>query len=111
MSLKRIMVLDGVTAVCRFQDDGAIMEAEGALAPELMARLAKSSQWYRRIVSGNTDVFSLLAQMDGWSPSRGWIVQGTTATVCGMGNTVCIVDQQRGSLNEVMQVLREVARD
>lgn len=110
MSLKRVMVLDGVTAVCRFRDDGAIMEAEGTLAPELMERLAKFAQWYRRIVSGNTDIFALFAQMNGWSPSKGWIVQGATATVCSMGNTVCIVEHGRGSLNEIMRVLREVAR-
>ncbi len=29
MSLRKILVLDGVTAVCRFRDDGAVMEARG----------------------------------------------------------------------------------
>lgn len=111
MSLKRILVLDGVTAVCRFRDDGAVMEAEGVLPPGLIERLAKFAQWYRRMVSGNTDLFSLFSQMRGWSPSQGWIVQGDATTVCGVGNMVCMVDTAHGSLNRIMQVLSEAAHE
>jgi hypothetical protein len=50
MSLRKILVLDGVTAVCRFRDDGVVMEAEGVLPQNLMERLARFAQWYRRMV-------------------------------------------------------------
>ena len=111
MSLKKILVLDGVTAVCRFRDDGVVMEAEGVLSPEHMARLAKFAQWYRRLVSSNTDLLSLFSQMRGWSPSQGWIVQGTTKTVCSVGNTVCLVNNAEGSLNQLMRALGEAAHE
>jgi roadblock/LC7 domain-containing protein len=111
MSLRKILVLDGVTAVCRFRDDGVIMEAEGVLSPDLMQRLAKFAQWYRRMVSGNTDLFSLFSQMRGWSPSQGWIVQGAATTVCSVGNMVCMVDNAQGSLNQIMQALGEAAHE
>ena len=111
MSLRKILVLDGVTAVCRFRDDGAIMEAEGMLPPDLMARLAKFAQWYRRMVSVNTDLLSLFTQMRGWSPSQGWIVQGAAMTVCSAGNMVCMFENAQGSLNDVMQALREAAHE
>lgn len=111
MSLKRILVLDGVTAVCRFRDDGVVMEAEGLLSQDLMVRLAKFAQWYRRMVSGNTDLLSLFSQMRGWSPSQGWIVQGAATTVCGVGNMVCLVDNAQGALNEIMQALGEAAHE
>ncbi|MBT9568753.1 MAG: DUF2173 family protein [Thiobacillus sp.] len=111
MSLRKILVLDGVTAVCRFRDDGVVMEAEGVLSRELMERMAKFSQWYRRMVSGNTDVLSLFSQMRGWSPSQGWIVQGASTTVCSVGNMVCMVDNAQGSLNEIMRALGETAHE
>lgn len=111
MSLRKILVLDGVMAVCRFRDDGVVMEAEGVLSRELMERLAKFAQWYRRMVSGNTDVLSLLSQMPGWSPSQGWVVQGAALTVCGVGNMVCMVDNAQGSLNEIMRALGETAHE
>jgi roadblock/LC7 domain-containing protein len=111
MSLKRILVLDGVVAVCRFRDDGVIMEAEGMLTPELMERLAKFAQWYRRMVSGNIDLLSLFSQMRGWSPSQGWIVQGAAMTVCSAGNTVCLFENAGGSINEIMRALAEAAHE
>jgi roadblock/LC7 domain-containing protein len=111
MSLRKILVLDGVTAVCRFRDDGVIMEADGMLSPDLMQRLAKFAQWYRRLVSSNTDVFSLFSQMRGWSPSQGWIVQGDAMTVCGVGNMVCMVANAQGSLNRIMEALGEAAHE
>jgi roadblock/LC7 domain-containing protein len=111
MTLRKILVLDGVTAVCRFRDDGVLMEAEGMLSQDLMERLAKFAQWYRRMVSSNTDVLSLFSQMRGWSPSQGWIVQGDAMTVCSSGNMVCLFENALGSLNEVMQALTEAAHN
>ena len=111
MTLRKILVLDGVTAVCRFRDDGVLMAAEGLLSQDLMERLAKFAQWYRRMVSSNTDVFSLFSQMRGWSPSQGWIVQGDTMTVCSSGNMVCMFENAQGSLNEIMQALGEAAHE
>ena len=111
MTLRKILVLDGVTAVCRFRDDGVLMAAEGDLSQDLMERLAKFAQWYRRMVSSNTDVFSLFSQMGGWSPSQGWIVQGDTMTVCSAGNMVCMFENAQGSLNEIMQALGEAAHE
>jgi roadblock/LC7 domain-containing protein len=111
MSLKKILVLDGVTAVCRFRDDGVVMEAEGMLSRDLMERLARFAQWYRRMVSGNTDLLSLFSQMRGWSPSQGWIVQGPAMTVCSVGNMVCMFQNAQGSLNEIMQALGEASHE
>ena len=111
MSLKKILVLDGVTAVCRFRDDGVLMEAEGILSQEHMERLAKFAQWYRRMVSSNTDLLSLFSQMRGWSPSQGWIVQGEAMTVCSVGNMVCLVENAQGSLNHLMKALSEAAHE
>lgn len=111
MTLKRILVLDGVLAVCRFRDDGVLMAAEGVLPPEQMERLAKFAQWYRRMVSGNTDLLSLFSQMRGWSPSQGWIVQGASTTVCSAGNLVCMFENAQGSLNEVMGAITDAARE
>jgi len=111
MSLRKVLVLNGVAAVCRFRDDGVIMEAEGTLSQDLMERMAKFAQWYRRLVSGNTDLLSLFSQMSGWSPSRGWIVQGDSMTVCCSGNMVCMFSNAQGSLNEIMRALSEAAHE
>lgn len=111
MSLKKILVLDGVVAVCRFRDDGVIMDAAGVLPQDMLERLAKFAQWYRRMVSGNTDLLSLFSQMRGWSPSQGWVVRGASMTVCSVGNTVCLIDNAQTSLNAIMLALSEAAHE
>ena len=111
MPLKKIRVLNGVVAVCRFRDDGVIMDAAGLLPQDLIERLAHFAQWYRRMVSGNTDLLSLFTQMRGWSPSQGWIVQGEGMTVCSAGNLVCMFENGQGSLNQIMQALGDAAHE
>jgi roadblock/LC7 domain-containing protein len=111
MSLKKLLVLDGVVAVCQFQDDGSIMDAAGMLPQDLIERMAKFAQWYRRMVSGNMDLLSLFSQMSGWSPSQGWIVHGAEITVCSYSNLVCMVQNEQGSLHDIMQALSEASHE
>jgi roadblock/LC7 domain-containing protein len=111
MALRKLLVLDGVIAVCRFQDDGSIMDAAGLLTSDMMDRLTKFAQWYRRMVSGNTDLLSLFSQMRGWAPSQGWIVHGDQMSVCSMGNMVCMVQNDQGSLQVIMKALAEAAHE
>lgn len=109
MSLKRILVLDGVVAVCRFQDDGTILEGGGMMPLEMQVRLAQFAQWHRRMVSGNTDLFSLFSQMRGWTPAKGWIVHGVGLTVCNVANLVAMVDNREAAINEIMAALEDAS--
>lgn len=111
MSLKKMLVLNGVMAVCRFQDDGSIMEAAGVLPADMTERLAKFAMWYRRMVSGNTDLLSLFSQMPGWSPSKGWVVHGAEVSVCSWANMACMVKNAEGSLQDIMKALEEAAHE
>jgi roadblock/LC7 domain-containing protein len=111
MSLKKLLVLDGVIAVCRFQDDGSIMDAAGMLPQDMMERMAKFAQWYRRMVSGNLDLVSLFSQMRGWAPSQGWVVHGEQMTVCSVGNVVCMIQNGQGTLKPLMKALSEAAHE
>lgn len=111
MTLRKLLILDGVVAVCRFQDDGSIMDAAGTLPGDMVERMAKFAQWYRRMISGNTDLLSLFSQMSGWSPSQGWIVHGDKMSVCSMGNLVCLVHHREGSLQAIMEALTEASHE
>lgn len=109
--LKRLLVLDGVVAVCRFQDDGTVVDAVGVISDEMMNKLAHFSHWYRRMISGNSDVFSLFSQMNGWTPARGWIVKGDRMSVCSVANVVAMIENKDASVNEIMRALEEVSHE
>jgi roadblock/LC7 domain-containing protein len=109
--LKRLLVLDGVVAVCRFQDDGTVIDLAGVIPEEMVTNLARFAHWYRRMISSNSDVFSLFSQMNGWTPARGWIVKGAQMSVCGVGNVVAMLENKDASINEVMQALEEASHE
>jgi len=107
--IKRLLAVDGVTVVCRFRDDGRFVEGLGMLDDEQMVRLAKFAHDYKRMVQGNADQLSMFTQVRGWTPPRGWIVRGQANTVCSVGNLVCLVANDEGSLTQVMDELQEAA--
>ena len=108
--IKRLLALDGVSVVCQFRDDGALVEGYGILGEEMMGRLAKFAHDYKRMVQGNTDQFSMFTGLSGWAPPGGWIVRGDRISVCSVGNLVCFIDNAKASLNEVMCDMTEAAR-
>lgn len=110
MTLIAIAELPGVVAVCRFRDDGSLIEATGRLPEARMVHLARFAQWYRRAISGNADLLSLLSRMPGWSPAQGWIVRGASASVCAIGNVVCVFDSEGCPLNDLVRAIDEAAR-
>lgn len=109
--LKRLLVLDGVVAVCRVQDDGAIIDSAGLISDEMMTQMAHFALWYRRMISGNSDVFSLFSQMNGWTPARGWIVKGAAMSVLSVANIVAMVENKDAAFNPIFAALEEAAHE
>ncbi len=108
--IKQLMALDGVMVVCNFRDDGLLVEGYGAYNTEQLTGLAKLAHSYKRMVQGNADQLAIFTQINGWTPPGGWIARGPEMTVCSMRNTVCVVKNSEGALNEVMQGLSEASR-
>ncbi len=109
--LKRLLVLDGVVAVCRVQDDGEIIDSAGMIPDEMMTQMAHFALWYRRMISGNSDVFSLFSQMNGWTPARGWIVKGAQMSVLSVANLVAMIENKEAALNPIFAALEEAAHE
>lgn len=107
--IKRLLALDGVNVVCRFRDDGLLVEGYGRLDEDNMVRLAKFAHDYGRMVQGNADQFSMFTGMIGWAPPRAWFVRGDRVSVCGSGGVVCLVQNDEGSFSDILTELQEVA--
>ena len=61
--IKQLLAVDGVTAVCRFRDDGAFVEGYGLMAPLELEALAHFAHDYKRIVQGNADQLSMFTAL------------------------------------------------
>lgn len=108
--IKRLLALDGVSAVCQFRDDGAFVEGYGLMPDEELQALAHFAHDYKRIVQGNADQLSMFTDIRGWTPPGGWIVRGADRSVCSVANFVCVVDNSESNLDGIMNELGEVAR-
>jgi roadblock/LC7 domain-containing protein len=107
--LKRLLALDGVMAVAKFRDDGEFVEGYGMLDASSMRSLSKFALSYKRITQGNADQLSMFTQKRGWTPPKGWAVRGQKMSVCNIGNIVCFMANDEGSLSEVMRELEDLA--
>lgn len=107
--IRRALALDGVTVICRFRDDGALVEAYGLIPQEQVVGLAKFAYEYKRIVQGNADQLAMFTQVPGWTPPRGWMVRGSSVAVCSVGNMVALVDTKEGNVSEVMRELDDLS--
>jgi roadblock/LC7 domain-containing protein len=107
--IKKLMILDGVRAVALFRDDGMLVEGLGMQEESQLAGLAHFAHDYKRLVQGNADQLSMFTQRRGWTPPRGWIVRGSTMSVCSVGNLVCLVDNS-ASFNEIMAEMTRAAQ-
>ena len=108
--LERLLMMDGVLAVCRFRDDGGLVEGVGLLGDDEMARLARFARDYQRMLQGNTDQFSMFTRMPGWTPPRGWVVRGSSKSVYSFANLVCVTENAGLRINELIAELEELAR-
>ncbi|MFZ1325911.1 MAG: DUF2173 family protein [Candidatus Contendobacter sp.] len=108
--IKRLLALDGVNVVCRFRDDGELVEGYGLMQRKEMMRLAQFARDYRRMIQGNADQVAMFTGMRGWTPPRGWIVRGLAQSVCGVANLVCVVDSNGAPLNEILLEMGEISR-
>lgn len=107
--IRRLLIHDGVEAVCLFRDDGSLVEAYGLVDWEHMEQIAQFAYQYRRVTQANIDQFSLFAGMRGWTPPRGWLLRGGELSLCGMGNVVCLLRHNEININELLPELQEVA--
>jgi roadblock/LC7 domain-containing protein len=108
--IKKLIILDGVMAVAQFRDDGVLVDGYGLENQEQLAGLAHFAHDYKRIIQGNADQLAMFTQVRGFTPPRGWLVRGERIIICSTGNLVCMVSDDEGSLNEIMQQMLEIAR-
>jgi len=108
--IKKLIILDGVIAVAHFRDDGVLVDGYGLENQQQLDGLAHFAHDYKRIVQGNADQLAMFTQVAGFTPPGGWIVRGDKVVICSTGNLVCMVSDEDGNLNEVMQQMLEIAR-
>ncbi|OYY74596.1 MAG: hypothetical protein B7Y40_04450 [Gammaproteobacteria bacterium 28-57-27] len=112
--LKNILEISGVIAVVQFKDNAQaeLMQFHGALDQASAEQLGRFAYDHKRMLQGMADVFAMLKLTPGeteWTPLRGWVIRGATRSVCSWAGLVCLVDNDKAKVNEVLKKLDETA--
>lgn len=112
--LKNLLEVPGVIAVVQFKDNAQadLMQFHGALDQADAERLGRFAYDHKRMMQGMADVFAMFKPTPGeteWTPQRGWVVRGATLSVCSWASLVCLVDNDKAKMNDVLKKLNETA--
>lgn len=92
---------------------GVIAAGEYAYRGDRFAYRGELSEEHARVVSimcrattmgvaMESDMLAMFAPQSGIQPPRGWTVRGPEHTLCVMANVFCLIDNKKGSLNEIL---------
>ena len=107
--IRRLLIHEGVSAVCRYRDDGSMQEGYGMIDQPALERLARFARDYHHMLLANADQLSMFSEMPGWTPTRGWMVFGAAHTVLGYSNLVCVLANGSHPLNDIIANLAELS--
>ena len=97
----------GVIAAGEYAYRGDRFSYKGKLAEE-HARMA--SIMCRATTMGiamEADMLGAFAPQCGVLPARGWLLRGPHHSICVVANVFCIVDNQTGSVNMLLDLMRQ----
>ena len=84
----------------RFSYRGALSEEHARIA-SIMCRATTMS------VNMEASMLESMEPLNGFMPPRGWLVHGPNYSVCVIANVFCLLDNSKGSINEVVGFMRQ----
>ncbi|HET20185.1 MAG TPA: DUF2173 family protein [Chromatiales bacterium] len=112
--LERMLDVPGVIAVAQYKDmaEADLMQAHGSLDMATMKKLGRFAYDHKRMTQGMVDVFGMFKPTccaRDWTPQLAWVVRGKSRSICGWAGLVCVIDNDKASLNQVLKKLGEIA--
>lgn len=84
----------------RFSYRGALTEEHARMA-SIMCRATTMG------VNMEGRMLEAFQPRSGLQPPRGWVVHGPDYTVCVMANVFCMLDNAQGSINDIVEFMRQ----
>ncbi len=105
--LTELNALPGVIAAGEYSYRGDRFSFRGQLEPEHARMASIMCRATTMSVRMQTGILAAACGESGLVPGRGWIVRGPRFSVCVVANVFCFLDNSGGSLNEVLEIMRD----
>lgn len=97
-----LMAQPGVIAAGQYAYRGDRFSFKGSLNEHYARLLSIMCRATTMSVNMEGDMIATLCPDCGIKPVRGWVIRGPDTTLCVMTNVFCLLDNQQGSLNQIL---------
>ena len=105
--ISELTTMPGVIAAGEYSYRGDRFSYEGQLDEEKARMASIMCRATTMAVHMQADMLKSLNEDCGCAPARGWMVKGEHFSVCVIANIFCFVDNDSGSINTIMNLMRE----
>jgi len=109
--ISELTTMQGVIAAGEYSYRGDRFSYEGQLDEEKARMASIMCRATTMAVHMQADMLKSLNTDCGCAPARGWMVKGEHFSVCVIANIFCFVDNNSGSINNIMSLMREKITD
>ncbi len=105
--INELATMPGVIAAGEYSYRGDRFSYEGQLDEEKARMASIMCRATTMAVRMQTDMMKSLNADCGCAPSRGWIIKGSSFSVCVVANIFCFIDSGSVSLNDIVKMMRD----
>lgn len=101
----------GIVAAGQYAYRGDRFSYKGALTEHYVRILSIMCRATTMATHMEGDMIATLCTQCGIKPVRGWIIRGSDNTLCVVTNVFCLIDNQKGSLNQALTMMNKALAD
>ncbi|MEF8792708.1 DUF2173 family protein [Thiohalorhabdus sp.] len=105
MKLKEVLKLPGVVAAAKFTPKGELDSYKGEISEKDARLAAQMCASNSVLMQTQARLFAEYSQQPEWRSYQGWTMLGAQVGVMVVGDTLCLLDRQEASINDLMATL------
>ncbi|MBK8183007.1 MAG: DUF2173 family protein [Candidatus Competibacteraceae bacterium] len=102
-----LLAKPGVVAAGEYAYRGDRFSYRGALSEEHARKASIMCRATTMSVNMEASMLEALEPLSGLPPPRGWLVHGPDYSVCVIANVFCLIDNSKGSINDLVGFMRQ----
>jgi roadblock/LC7 domain-containing protein len=105
VKLKEVLKLPGILGAAKFTPKGELESYKGEISEDDARMAAHMCASNSVVMQMQARLFAEYSQQPEWNSYQGWVMMGPEMGVMVVGDTLCIVNSQQASINDLMAAL------
>ena len=106
MKLKEVLKLPGIVGAAKFTPKGELESYKGEISEDDARMAAHMCASNSVVMQMQARLFGEYSRQPEWNTYEGWAMLGPEMGVMVVGDTLCVVNRQEASINDLMAALK-----